>query len=486
MPASPPRARKDYPRRKALSRDLGRYYEACKLDNRARFHGARLKNYCAAVAWTRVRAGGRFSDYFDRPSSKEHVTTMPRRNSKGRFVKKHQHRASAAAPRRRARRARAAAARRHRVHGYTQHRKGRTVHVRRHLSRAAAAYAAAPARAPRRRGGRRRGRGGGRPVIVVANAPAMTHRRRHPRRHYYARVPPIFSMPGMLAFGAGGIIGAEAADMGARYFLGMDPSAANPTLPSGITSVAQYNDLVMAAPPSLKRVGIELGIAALGFIGGGLAARAGHGILALLGYGWGFGGLFHLGTALVDGYLVQPMFVSNNQLSNNGQRMYQHEYNAKTAKDAAAAGNPPGTIGAPPHHGMVSRNGTPVAAAARPAQRALPAARPTMHVAPAQLATVGQPTSATLQNMIPVDGRPVAGPGVPPKSYGSPVGNGSIPAGCAPDCNCGGSCAKCQGLQVGQPPDDAVRARSAAPGYAHPMMRNMISGGQRSSRVRAA
>jgi hypothetical protein len=335
-------------------------------------------------------------------------------------------------------------------------------------------------------------------VIVVANSPRMRRYRR--RRHYRARTPPIFHLPGMLVFGVGGMFGAEAADMASRYWLGLDPSAnPAPTLPAGITSIGQYNDLVMAAPPSLKRVGIELGVAVLGWLGGGLAARASMGLLALFGYGFGFGAAFHIGTAVIDGYLIQPLFVSNNTLSNNGQRMYQHEFNAKTAKDAAKQGG--GTLGQP----GVSRNGTPVVA------RALPAARPTDRV-PTALATLGQTPRAEAmriamktnpENLSPfpqdctrdMGGCPPAGyvpPAAPPVATPTngggqtmtpqaAMGNGcvngcSVPGGCAPDCNC-------RSCQLGQPPQP-----QGGDGYVHPMMRTMIAGpGMRyPSRRRAA
>jgi hypothetical protein len=274
---------------------------------------------------------------------------MPRRNSKGRFVKK-----SGSRPRRR-----------RRASGYTTHTGGHTPHApaaaqpRRRRRRRAKRMSAHAPRARARRGRSRRG--GARPVIVVANAP----RGRGRGRRRYAKAPPMFTFGGMAVFGVGMFAGYEVANCTGRYFEGIDPSVTPaPTLPSGITTVQQYNELVQAAAPSFKKTGIELLIAALGFLVGAFARGP---LLKLFGYGWGFGGLAHIGGALLDGYIIRPMFATGaaagtaGTLSNTGQRMWQHEQTAASAKATAVqAGG--ATLGAPPGYAnkqIATKVGTP-------------------------------------------------------------------------------------------------------------------------------
>lgn len=58
--------RADYPQKRALQRDLTRYYEeALKSGAARRYTGQRRKEYAAGVAWRRVHEAGRFSDYFE-------------------------------------------------------------------------------------------------------------------------------------------------------------------------------------------------------------------------------------------------------------------------------------------------------------------------------------------------------------------------------------------------------------------------------------
>lgn len=331
-------------------------------------------------------------------------------------------------------------------------------------------------------------------------------RRRRGGRSYFAKSPPIFSLGGMLSFGFGGILGAEAADLATRYWLGISPTATG-ALPNGqtasATTIAAYNDVVMAAPPSLKRIAIELGVSALGFIGGGLLARAGHGMLALFGYGWGFGGIFHLGTALVDGYLIQPMFTTTSSTgqvtaSPMGMQMYQHEINASAARTAAQAATPPGTVGTPP--AAQPGAGVPVPNAQQPFR--LPAGRPATHVPPS-LATVGAPA--------PIHQGPGGwvmggGHGGVPRHKGAPPpapqpGGGACKTGC--DCT---PCRKKACLPVnppahsqptptphvhnqpsptiiGEPPPEERPAPSYQ-GYAHPMLAVSI-GGRTDQRMRS-
>jgi hypothetical protein len=429
--AQPPRASVSYARRRELDRLLADHYERCRRSprTRARFGDGtrRQKEYCAAVAWKIARSSGRFPDYpaFRRsPSPRTKETVTMRRDSRGRFLKK------SGSPRAGKRRNKRSGT--HHVKGYTMHRRGKTVRVAPHTSH----EAAAPTRRRRRRsGGRRRSssrRGGARPVIVVANSP----RRRSGHRRHVARMPPVFSLTGMLAFGVGGMIGGELADVTDRYIAGYMPPAQGqqaPQLPSSVapgTTIAQYNDAVQAAPPNGMRILGQIGVSLAGFAFGAVSQRFGHGILALFGYGWGFGGLFHLGTQVIDSYLIAPMFVSNNALTARGSQLYQHEYNAKQIVSPAAqttststttttstttptgtsqtpqvgastqqppagtsAGSQqqqqPSTTGAPQR----SAQGTPVAAAARP-MAGLPAGHAGHR--PTALATVGQPTTMDL------------------------------------------------------------------------------------------
>jgi hypothetical protein len=71
---NPLNVRSTYRRRKALQSDLTRYYENCIVSASAkRFSGQRRKNYCAATAWKRVKATGRYPDY---PGFTEERSTM--------------------------------------------------------------------------------------------------------------------------------------------------------------------------------------------------------------------------------------------------------------------------------------------------------------------------------------------------------------------------------------------------------------------------
>jgi hypothetical protein len=323
-------------------------------------------------------------------------------------------------------------------------------------------------------------------VIVVANSPRRSSR----RRHSYAKAPPLFTAGGMAVFGLGGLIGRQVANMAGRAYEGMNPTTTPaPALPSGITTLAQYNDLVQSVKPTLARTGIELGISVAGFFLGFLAPWP---LLKLAMYGFGFGALFDIGGALLDGYLVIPMFVtaaanstSSPTLSTYGQMMYQHEFTAQNAAaTAATAGG--ATLGERPASGQVqqvSRAGTPVVAAARPAPQlqaapqrlqslasvARASARDLAPAALGQPATrmgvpgTGIPTAANpglSAQMAALSGVPGTAPTVNTATYtrGAPPGGSggggttTMPSGCAPDCTCG----TCQGRTVttGEPPEE--------------------------------
>lgn len=384
-----------------------------------------------------------------------------KRNSRGQFQKKsgsHKRHHKARASRRR-----------HSVHGYTQHRGKRTVHVRKHVSREPAAPRRRRGRRSARRGRMTRGRrGGARPVIVVANA----SRRRHTRR---AKEPPMFTFGGMAVFGLGGLFGYQIADVAARYYEGYNPASFSTAqggtntgtttgttaaqLPSGMTTVQAANEVVQAVSPTLMRSVIELAISAAGFVVGAVAPWP---LVKLAGYGWGFGALFHWSGAMITGYILRPMFVTaatttggQPSLSPTGQILYQHEQTAENAR-ATAAGTSGGTaLGAPPPN----RAGTKVSTLGAPAPRAGSAARPVVLSAlppgasnPLQRFGGAQPTSMTpggnpssftpAQPAQPAGGgggggAPPAGGGggggdTPPMNTAPPPGSSTVPTGAGP------------------------------------------------------
>ncbi|MGH8749676.1 MAG: hypothetical protein ACREU5_11290, partial [Burkholderiales bacterium] len=147
---SPLAVRADYRRAPELRGDLARHYEACKGGSaKKRFRGERLKNYCAATAWTIAQRSGRYPDYPTERASAKSKVTMARRTPQrdprtGKFLKRASRRRpkSGSEPRR--------ARRPHNVKGYTMQRAGKTVRVRPHRSRETRA-AAPRASSPRRR-----------------------------------------------------------------------------------------------------------------------------------------------------------------------------------------------------------------------------------------------------------------------------------------------------------------------------------------------
>jgi len=66
MHRSNPLARRDYPRRAAIQKDLDRYYGDCMASTTAkRFKSvARRESYCSGVSWKIARQAGRYPDYF--------------------------------------------------------------------------------------------------------------------------------------------------------------------------------------------------------------------------------------------------------------------------------------------------------------------------------------------------------------------------------------------------------------------------------------
>lgn len=178
---------------------------------------------------------------------------------------------------------------------------------------------------------------------------------------------------GLALLGLGGLVGYQAADMLDRKLAGQQVPAAGATstfkLPTGVTSIAQYDDLIVSAKPSMGRIGAQLGLAALGFAGGALLPWA---AIKMLAYGFGFGAFFHAGGQLITQWIVAPMFQTNNVPSANGVEMYAHEFNANALINPPAATTTTTTPAATPGTGSgPPRVGAPVAAAP-----ALPIAQP--------------------------------------------------------------------------------------------------------------
>jgi hypothetical protein len=485
--AIPPKARPDYPRHDAIQRDLARHYERCKGENRGRFKkGRRLKQYCSAVAWTIVRGSGKYPDYPKAPKKTRAKETtamaMPQRDPRsGKFLKRRRGKArrrarAAAEPRRVRRRARrvaraqrraaAAPRRRHRVGGYTMHRRGRAIRVRGHVSR----------ETPRRRRGRGRRRRMSTVVREMVYAPRRYRRRR-------AREAPVMRVAGTMLVGAGVLVGATAANMVHRYAMTMAAPAAGaaaptwPTAQSGataVTDVNSYNDLAVSANPSMLSIGLQLGVAVAGFALGAVLPWAPVKAVML---GIGLGALGHLGVQLINAYVLEPLFSG----TATGTRWFAHEYKANGSFGSGTMGNPnlhgfqhrigprgqmgqlPGLPAAQPQrfpHALATKGGGfPVAVprGATPPAQQQPSAGPGYA---SQFAVPGGPPAAppaAPQVPVPPTGAP------PPPAAVSPVpgANGQPPAtsyagGCQPNCACG----KCAG-GIGQPPPDAGP-------YAHP------------------
>ena len=77
---------RSYRRAGPLERDLTRYYEECSVSrSAARFRGKRHEDYCARVAWSRVKSTGRYPDY---PGFTNEVAMARKRNARGQFSKR--------------------------------------------------------------------------------------------------------------------------------------------------------------------------------------------------------------------------------------------------------------------------------------------------------------------------------------------------------------------------------------------------------------
>jgi hypothetical protein len=501
------------PHRKALQRDLGRHYEACKKRNRGRLRGERLKNYCAATAWTIVEKSGRGP----KPVTRKAKPMAGRKRTKsGRFMK-----ASASRRRRKSgsesRRRRRPRAREHNVQGYTMKRQGRRVRVRPHRSAEKSRRRRTRARAPSRR---RRARRQQNNIII-----ARSSRR---RRRYYAKAPPMATAGGLVIAGLGAVVGYEVTDLGDRFIAGYSTATTPaPTLPSGVTSIAQFNDAAVGNKPGIWRVVWGLGMMVVGFGGGAMAPWAG---LKMFLYGWGLGATAHLGGSLLNSYVVEPMFVTNGVPSATGSRLFQHEANAvallnpatsttttttastttpatatstTTTATTTPAATPATTAGLGHLPGtMRSAAGTPIAALA-PAGRGLPNMQPVARV-PAALASqrrgsgsLGQsgsdftyvpegyvppqttPPNNTPPPIVPNNPPPVQQQQPPPMGPCGPCAPQPGPPQLATLCGCTGTNV-CSCGQCGQPPEDRQDS------YRHPLFRVMAGRDPIGPRRRAA
>lgn len=364
---------------------------------------------------------------------------------KGQF--KPRHAARAAAPRkkakRRAARAAAAAPRRQRKSG----------------TRRRAREAAAPRRRGSRRASSRRAPRGG-STIVIARDSGMAPRRASRRRHrFHARAPFVGTLGGMVVFGGGLIVGWELADFIDRKVVTLAKDGKLPEgIDSSITTVDQYNQLVIAAKPNWTSVAIRVGIGLAG-IAGGIWLKPN--ILKALSYGIGFGAVTHVGAQVVTAYIIEPMFAK----SDTGAQLYAHETNAQNMlnppkKDGTSSGPPQLTDrrdrGALPitqatrtyPHPLASMMGAPANATSTPggmvaAMQAL-ATQPDPGFAPP--ANNGGGSGFTVQPPARVDVQ------APPPAKKDP--GGQPPPGTSTTCgtSCGGECDTCKRRGMGDPP----------------------------------
>lgn len=322
---------------------------------------------------------------------------------------------------------------------------------------------------------------------------------------------------GLVIAGIGSVVGFQMTDSLDRYIATFSTTASPaPALPAGFTgTLAHYNASAVAAKPGIGRVLGGLGMMLLGFGGGALAPWAG---LKMFMYGWGLGASAHLGGALLNGYVLEPLFMTNGQPSATGARLFSAEnaanaviHPATTTSSSTTTTTTTGTtqgLGAPP--GLYSQRGTPLAALAAPrhtvqsAQARIPAAlasrrggrlgdvtldlssspletaRQNPPITPPPAPPISPPAPPTNQYTPPVMPPPAPPVYTPPSQQYTPPQNCAPcapqpgpPQGATPNCGCAqaGSCGQC-----GAPPEDLVS------NYRHPLFRTMT---QHSSNVRA-
>jgi hypothetical protein len=214
------------------------------------------------------------------------------------------------------------------------HRGGRTIVVRPHKS-----YEAPSRRRRRRRNGSpRRSRTTNIAIVPVGReARRRRHfsprRRRRGLREMFAYDAPRASVGGLVLLGAGVVVGAELADFLHRYATTMDPATQNPSLPQGVTSVAQYN-AIAPLKVTATSAGWQLGVSVLGILGGAFLPWA---PVRMFSYGVGLGALGHLGVQLMNQYVIEPMMnVGTSNVTANGQRYFGAENAALPLLNTAA------------------------------------------------------------------------------------------------------------------------------------------------------
>lgn len=431
----PPHARPSYPRRRALNRDLARYYEGCRTDPAVarRFpRESRQKSYCAGVAWKRVHDSGRYPDYpteTKRPSEPRRVAAtkattstkraspmrrMPPRDPKtGKFLKRGSSGSRRSTGARRASETRTTSAARgtHRVKGYSYKRGGKTVRVPSHMSREAKKGTTRSTKGARRSSGSRRAPQTNIAIVPVGTMAPREAKKGRSRGRGRSRAreamyeAPLLTAGGVALLFTGVFLGDMFADAVDRYLAGVDPAASPaPTLPSPYTvdnPIPKYNNDSQAMQPGLWRIVAQL-VPGLFFIAVGGAVKSAALKVFLYGFGGGF--LTHLGAQIVTAYIIVPMVKGSTGM---GARMYQHEINVYNALANPSGGilgagifRNKGKMGAPPAQLPQTQPGARVpvalAAAASPAQVPV-AAAPVAAAVPANGAapqTMGQPPAA--------------------------------------------------------------------------------------------
>lgn len=295
--------------------------------------------------------------------------------------------------------------------------------------------------------------------------------RRRRGRRVRAHAPPLLTAGGVVVFCIGGLIGYEVTDLVDRYIASQSTAApaagtTAPALPTGVTSVAQYNDLAVAAKPSMGRIFWGLSQIVMGF---GLGWAVPWSGLKLFFYGWGAAATFHLGGQLINTWIVMPLVAP--AAGQPASRLFTHEVNAQallnpsttattttatTTTAAPATGTTSGMMGAPrlPVGQPAARVPQALAThrAARPVGLGANASVSPMSFTPqayqaiqaAQSAQASQAGSSGYSYQ-PTEGSTVVGPplntppaGTPPSPGGSTL-PGSTPPGMSPPPNGNGN-----------------------------------------------
>jgi hypothetical protein len=170
------------------------------------------------------------------------------------------------------------------------------------------------------------------------------------RRH-----SPSATVSGMLIYSGGGLLGIQAASLLHRAIVTVDPASTTFKLPTGVADITTYNENVVNAKPPWSSVGAQLGLA---FAGGLMGWAVPWGWLKMLMYGFSSGATLHVGTQLIDAYIVEPLIVKMGKsaaaaatkagtpvVQTRGQRYYQHEIDANNLiyppVAASTTGDPP-------------------------------------------------------------------------------------------------------------------------------------------------